>query len=45
MENQTGNKIRILRLDNGEEYTSNDFKDLYKEAGIKRELEVSYNPQ
>jgi transposase InsO family protein len=45
VENQTGKKINILRLDNGGEYTSNDFKDLCKEAGIKRELTVSYNPQ
>jgi len=31
--------------DNGGEYTSNEFKDFYKEAGIKRELRVSYNPR
>jgi hypothetical protein len=29
---------------NGGEYNSNEFKDLCKEAGIKRELTVSYNP-
>jgi transposase InsO family protein len=45
VENQTGKRIKVLRLDNGGEYTSNDFKDFCKEAGIKRELTVSYNPQ
>ena len=30
---------------NGGEYTSNDFKDFCKEARIKREMTVSYNPQ
>jgi transposase InsO family protein len=38
-------KIKVLRADNEGEYTSNDFKDFYKEAGIKRELTISYNPQ
>jgi transposase InsO family protein len=45
VENQIGKKIKVLRLDNGGEYTSNDFKDFCKEAWIKRELKVSYNPQ
>jgi transposase InsO family protein len=45
VENQTGKNIKVLRSDNGGEYTSNDFKDLCKEEGIKRELTVSYNPQ
>jgi transposase InsO family protein len=41
----TGKKIRVLRKNNGGEYTSNDFSDFYKEAGIKRELTVPYNTQ
>jgi hypothetical protein len=45
VENQICKKIKVLRLDNGGEYTSNDFKDFCNEAGIKRELTVSYNPQ
>jgi transposase InsO family protein len=45
IENQIGEKIKVLRSDNGGEYTSNDFKDFCKKAGIKRELVVSYNPQ
>lgn len=35
----------MLRLDNGGEYTSNDFRDFYAKAGIKKELIVPYNPQ
>jgi hypothetical protein len=34
-----------LRSDNGGEYTSKEFEGFYKEAGIKRELIVPYNPQ
>jgi transposase InsO family protein len=45
MENQIGKKIRVLRLDNGGEYTSKDFNDFCREAGIKRELTIPYNPQ
>jgi transposase InsO family protein len=45
VENHTWNRIKVLRLGNGGEYNSNEFKDFYKEEGIKRELKVSYNPQ
>jgi hypothetical protein len=45
VENQTGKKIRVLRSDNGGEYTSKDFNDFCREAGIKRELTIPYNPQ
>jgi hypothetical protein len=45
VENHTGKKIRVLRSDNGGEYTSKDFNDYYREERIKRELTVSYNPQ
>jgi transposase InsO family protein len=37
--------IKFLRLDNGGEYTSNDFKYFCKDTRIKRELIVSYNAQ
>ena len=33
------------RSDNGGEYESNEFDDFCREAGIKKELTVSYNPQ
>jgi putative transposase len=40
-----GRRIKVLRLDNGEEYTSRDFGDLCIVVGIKREYIVPYNPQ
>jgi hypothetical protein len=45
VENQTGKKIRCLRSDNGGEYTSNDFDDYCVREGIRREMNVAYNPQ
>jgi transposase InsO family protein len=45
MENQTGKKIRVLRTNNGGEYTSKDFMDFCAGEGIRRELTVPYNPQ
>jgi transposase InsO family protein len=40
-----GRKIQASRTDNGGEYTSNEFIDFCKEARIKREKTVAYNPQ
>jgi transposase InsO family protein len=45
VENQTGTKIKVLTSDNGGEYNSKEFEGFCKEAGIKRELIVLYNPQ
>ena len=45
VENLSEKKIKILRSDNEREFTSNEFKDFYKEVGIKRELTTPYNPQ
>jgi transposase InsO family protein len=45
IENQIGKKIKVLRSNNGGEYTSSDFKDFSKKEGIKREMTNSYNPQ
>jgi transposase InsO family protein len=44
IEKQTGNHIRTLRTNNGE-FESLQFEDFCKEAGIKRQLTVPYNPQ
>jgi transposase InsO family protein len=44
-ENQTGKKIKVLRSDNGGEYTSKEFEGFCKEPGIKRKMTVMYNPQ
>ena len=45
IENHIENKIKTFRSDNGEEFTSNEFKDLCKESRSKRELSTPYNPQ
>jgi hypothetical protein len=45
VENLTVRRIKVLRSDNGGEYTSRDFSDFCIEAGIKREYIVPYNPQ
>ena len=45
IEKQTGSHIRALRSDNGGEFDSHHFIDLYRDSGIKRELTVPYNPQ
>ena len=44
VENQTGKKIKALRSDNGGEFTSNEFRDFYKQEGIRRQKYVPYNP-
>ena len=45
VENQSGQKIKTLRSDNGGEYISNIFKNFCITVGIKREFFVPYNPQ
>ena len=45
VENLSRKKIKILRLDNGGEFSSNEFKYFCKEHRIKREVTIPYNPQ
>jgi transposase InsO family protein len=45
VENLTERKIKVLRSDNGGEYTSKYFGNFCIEAGIKRDFTVPYNPQ
>jgi transposase InsO family protein len=45
IENLSERKIKILRSDNGGEYTSKEFIIFCKDVGIKRELTTPYNPQ
>ena len=45
IENLSDKKIKILRSDNGGEYTSKEFDAFCKYVGIKRELTTPYNPQ
>ena len=45
VENLSKKKIKILRSDNGGEFTSSEFNEYCKKDGIKRELTIPYNPQ
>ena len=45
IENRTENKIKTFRSDNGGEFTSNEFKELCRDLGIKRDLTNPYNLQ
>jgi transposase InsO family protein len=45
VENLIEKKIEVLRLDSGGEYTSDDFSDFCKEAGIEKDSTVPYNPR
>ena len=45
IENLSDKKIKILRSDNGKEYTSKEFEAFFKDARIKRELTTPYNTQ
>jgi transposase InsO family protein len=45
VENLTERKIKILRSDNGGEYTSNEFGSFCKYVRINRDLTSPYNPQ
>jgi transposase InsO family protein len=45
VENQTGKKIKTLRTDNGGEYISRRFEELFEKAGIRHEKSQAYTPQ
>ena len=38
-------KVRALRIDRGEEFTSNEFNDYCEKIGVKRFLTTPYTPQ
>ena len=44
IENHIEKKIKTFRSDNGGEFTSNEFKELSKESGFKRESPTPLNP-
>jgi transposase InsO family protein len=44
VENLSEKKKKILRSNNGGQFTSNEFKAFCKEVCIKRELSTPYNP-
>jgi transposase InsO family protein len=45
VENETILKIKCLRLNNGGEFTSNEFKGLCEEHGIRIQLSTGRTPQ
>ena len=45
VENETGQRIKKLRTDNGKEYLSNNFNKLLEEDGVSRQFTVEYTPQ
>ena len=45
IENQSENKIKVLRTDNGGEFCGNEFKELCKKCGIERHKTTPYTPQ
>lgn len=44
-ENQTGNKVKTLRDDNGGQYVNKEFKQLISQARIVRETSIPHNPE
>ena len=44
-ENMTWLKLKILRTDNGGEYTSKKFQECLNIAGVRHELRVPKNPE
>jgi hypothetical protein len=44
-ENQTGKRLKAVRLDRGGEFMSSDFKEFYDKHGIKREYTIPRTPQ
>ena len=45
IENLSEKRVKTLRTYKVGEYTSEEFEEFCKEAGIKRELTTPYNPQ
>ena len=44
-ENESGMKIKCLRLDNGGKFTSNEFNEFCEDHGIKRQFSAAKTPQ
>ena len=45
VENLTGKRIKVLRSDNGGEYTNKEFTGFCATEGIRREWAAPYNPE
>jgi hypothetical protein len=44
VELESKKKIKCLRIDNGEEYTCDEFDNFYQHEGIKRQFTITYTP-
>jgi transposase InsO family protein len=44
-ENQSDQKLKILRTNGGGEYNSTEFRKFYEENGIEHEVAALYTPQ
>jgi transposase InsO family protein len=44
-ENESGSKLRVLRTDNGDEFTSAEFASYCADEGIQRHFSLPYSPQ
>ena len=44
MKNQTKKKIKVLRIDNWGEFYGKEFKQLCKQCGIARHIELHIHP-
>jgi hypothetical protein len=42
---ECGSKLRVLRTDNGGEFTTTEFASYYTDEGVQRHYSASYNPQ
>lgn len=45
VERQSGNQLRILRTNRGDEFLSREFNEFCSQRGIKHELIAPYSPQ
>jgi len=45
MKNKMGRKVKVMRSDNGGEYTSKELKDYLASKGIKHHLSISGRPE
>lgn len=45
LENQTGNKVKRIRSDNGGEYHANRLVEFCRQKGIRQEFTMTYTPQ
>ena len=45
MEKSSGRRLKVLRTDNGDEYTSTEFEDYLREEGVCHERTVPKTPE